>query len=139
MKTITKYDTRIEPKSCPYADGLEILIEDFTYMGNGISIKIEKEFVWDGASVPKIFWLSTMSPFMPQGRMASLIHDALYRNAIRYKVSRKKADLIFKALLLEHGVSRYVANKMYIAVKSFGWIPWKQYRKEENKKWWYIV
>lgn len=86
----------------------------------------------DGASSPRWSW--SLVGFLPTGihNPASLIHDYLYgkKGEIRdskgyfYKVSRKEADLIFKAYLVACGVKSIRVDLSYAAVRVGGWFKW---------------
>jgi hypothetical protein len=88
----------------------------------GHRIIIPKDFVFNGASIPRIFWVTTGCPFRPKYKAASLVHDYLYR----IKANRKLADLIYRQLLLDSGVGKYNAGKQYRAVRAFGGRAWKK-------------
>lgn len=73
-----------------------------------------KGFKWDGASGVK----DTSVNFYP-----AFVHDALYRlywEKVFGKRERKKADKVFKRLLIENGMSRFKAQLHYVAVRLFG-------------------
>ena len=100
----------------------ERLIFNYEVRKLGYRIIIAKGFVFDGASIPRVFWPSTGCPFRPKYRAAAVVHDYLYS----IKADRKLADQIFKQMLLDAGVSKYAASKMYLAVRMFGKIFWKK-------------
>ena len=86
-------------------------------------------FSTDGASIPRFAWITTGTPFHPKHIRAAVIHDYLYQ---RGSLKRITADRIFKAFLLADGVSKYQAFKMYLALRAFGWIAWRRYRKADR-------
>jgi len=82
-----------------------------------IHINVKEGFVYDSASIPRIFWSLIGSPFSGKYRLAAAVHDALY--ATNY-VSRKKADDMFYNIMRADGVSLWKASLMYTAVLASG-------------------
>lgn len=87
---------------------------------------IDEGFQTDGASIPRFAWITTGTPFAPEHIRAAVIHDYLYQTG---KTDRKTADQVFQAFLLTDGVSGYQAWKMFWALRLFGWIAWRRYRR----------
>lgn len=84
-------------------------------------ITVPRGFTTDFASVPRLFW--TILP--PDGTytQAAVLHDFLYHTQ---QYSRKRSDEIFleaMAVLKVWWVRRRI---IYMAVRLFGWIPWKK-------------
>lgn len=86
----------------------------------------ERRLVWvpagfetDIASIPQPLqgWLPRWGKYAS----ASVIHDYLYANRLG---TRKTADKIFYALMVEDGVAPLTAKKMYLAVRAFGGPVW---------------
>ena len=115
-----------QPWSRPYSKGLQMLERDFHYKDDLIDITIAKNSVWDGASIPKIFWFTTVSTYSPSFIKASLVHDYLYKTGL---YDKKTADKVFYKILLECGVGKYTAWKMYKAVQVGGILPYRKWRK----------
>lgn len=111
----------------PGAD-TEKLIFNYEVRKLGHRIIIPKDFVYSGASIPWVFWISTGCPFRPRYRAAALVHDYLYS----IQADRKLADQIFRQMLLDAGVSKYTAAKMYRAVRMFGWKAYKNSAHQEE-------
>jgi len=127
--------------------GSYVLDESFVYkwVGGGFNRKIivPKGFVFDLASVPRIFWTPTgISP--DRLRWTSpLIHDFLYEHKGKLPAgsyfwqpnagwkedttvwTRKNADRIFCRLMREDGISRFKRRMAYRAVRLGGYIAWK--------------
>jgi len=80
---------------------------------------IHKEFISDGASIPRFLWSTVGSPFMPKFIPAALYHDYLLTHH-RGRYSKAEIDQQFLRLLLANGVSKFRANLMYRAVRTFG-------------------
>lgn len=100
----------------------EKLIYSYEVRKLGYRIIIPKDFVFDGASIPRFLWSIIGCPFSPRFRAAALVHDYLYS----IHKGRAIADRIFRQMLLDAGVSKYTARKMFLAVWMFGR---KAYRK----------
>jgi len=137
---------RIEPH--PTIIGSYVLLENFTYKWKvnifDRKLVVPKGFVFDLASVPRIFWTPTgISPDRLRWT-APLIHDFLYEYQGRlpagsyfmktYKKvweedktqwTRKNADRIFCRLMREDGISRFNRRMAYRAVRLGGYIAWK--------------
>ena len=98
-------------------------LEDVTYKVTTntevIHITVKEGFIYDSASIPRIFWSLIGSPFSGKYRMAALIHDALY--ATNY-TTKKRADDIFYNIMINEGVAKWRASLMYTAVLAFGWV-----------------
>jgi hypothetical protein len=88
-------------------------------------ITVPKNFITDGASIPRIFW-----PIMsPSGEYfeAAIIHDFLYSLCgNKYQLTRKQADDIFNEGMKELGVKPRTRLTIYWAVRICGWYPYKK-------------
>lgn len=91
--------------------------ERYTTSVLGNDIIIEKGFVTDLATVPRIIWWF-IPPF---GRYteAAVVHDYLY---LYSELPRAKCDEVFLALMLKNNTSYYTAKIMYLGVRWFGWL-----------------
>jgi hypothetical protein len=103
-------------------EGLQAkLLEEVTYKivakTEIIHITVKEGFIYDSASIPRIFWSLIGSPFSGKYRMAALIHDALYATQL---TTREEADDIFYNIMVNEGVSVWKAKLMYTAVLAFG-------------------
>jgi hypothetical protein len=95
----------------------EFIIDEWT---------IPEGFEFDGASIPRIFWRLVKHPYVPDIIVASLVHDYLYQTSRVYP--REVVDRIYYDLARRYGVSRSRAMTMFIALRLFGWVRWKEYR-----------
>lgn len=88
------------------------------------SVYIPKGTLFDGASVPvAVHSISGMRNGHPAMLAASLLHDWLYRfHGIlpNREFTRKEADLLFKRMCLEAGLSSWRADLAYRAVRFGG-------------------
>jgi len=115
---------------------LEDYIADIPLRGRTVCIRIQKGFIWDGASVPRIARTSTYGPFHIKVVIGSLLHDFPYRfhgydvmldngAIVRINVNRKESDKILKWALGECHVGSYIRFKMYHGVRIGGRGAWK--------------
>jgi len=103
------------------------------------NIIVPAGFRTDGASIPRVFWSTTGSPFNPDFSAASLIHDFGYKHGYIYIIehgkqkflplSRKEHDKLFRDNLKIAGVGLYTRNKMYYGVRAGGWKAWNKHRR----------
>lgn len=80
---------------------------------------------WDGASIPKVFWMIIGSNTNPFYRIPSLIHDYLCLNKKSINYDRKLSTKIFEVLLKRAKVEDYKIQTMCFLVDNFqkfrGW------------------
>jgi len=118
----------IKPLLIEYTDGESYkLIEEFDYyVSEGPDaeiIRVPAGFVTDFASIPRGLW----NIFPPTGKYgkAAVIHDYIYVMGGRIPGSSKvytklDADMIFRDAMKILGVSWFVRNVMYMAVRIGG-------------------
>lgn len=96
-------------------------------LSNGDELIIEKGFLWDKSSMPKILhWL-----FAPTGKfeVAALIHDKIYKDLVE-KYSRAFADkeMLLWSKALQHTSKSSFRNFdnyfRYYGVRAVGWLAW---------------
>lgn len=103
------------------------------YSTKHIDLVVPKGFIYDGASVPR--WLWSVSGLGIDGlhRAAALVHDFIYEHQGYFEdndtgadieISRKEADLIFKKILKEVGISSHKIFMAYYGVRLFGQKAW---------------
>jgi hypothetical protein len=111
--------------------------ESWFYTIDEIDYVIEKGFIFDGASVPKLFrsWLSPMGILLIPG----LVHDYGYKNS-KIRLSngeyaetkdREYFDTIFRETAISVNGFKVLNYIAYYALRLFGWIPWKSHRKND--------
>ena len=86
---------------------------------------IPRYFESDGASVPRLFWRIVFPNSDSHATTAGICHDYIYRKQPA-DWTRKAADRMFYAMLIEFGVPLHSAFLAYVAVRIFGWIPWRE-------------
>ena len=124
----------------PYAKKLWIVTHDYLVK---LPIKVKKKkvkvnfiiprgFIFDGASVPRIFKRITNGANNPQKLVAAAVHDYIYRYG---NLSKDIGDTLFKFLLRKHYVSGFISRIMFRAVhmRLGGGIAWKGHRKRQKK------
>jgi hypothetical protein len=97
---------------------------------NNTQLVVPSGFSTDGASIPRIFWFTTGTPFSPHYMRGAIIHDYLYQTGT---FERKDSDLIMYNFLLADDTSKYNALKIYYALRVGGWYVWNKYRKMEKR------
>ena len=105
------------------------LREPFKFRICGINYTIEKGFVFDGASVPRCFWMV----LNPVGILLipGLVHDYIYRYGFLrcdddiIKYTRKQADEIFEKIAIHINGFKAINNVAYAALRGFGAANWK--------------
>ena len=102
-----------------------ILLKPVIYQINDDIFTIKKNFIYDGASIPKIFWSIIGGAFHPDFQKAALLHDYMYRESL----GKDKADFYFYEILRHCGVSKIKAKLMYLAVHWFGLKAYDDYKE----------
>ena len=110
------------------------LMKEFSYhIGSEESkevILVPKGFITDFASIPRLFWSIIGHPTGRYGKSA-VIHDFLYATQT---TTRRRADKIFLEAMKVLKVSWWRRRAMWIAVRSWAWIPWNHHQKKLKKK-----
>jgi hypothetical protein len=82
-------------------------------------ILCQKNYDWDGASIPFGFRWLIGAKGSPQFLVPSMVHDKLCENHSFVKNDRYLSSLIFRELLIAYGVGKFKANVMFNAVDNF--------------------
>jgi hypothetical protein len=109
----------------PYRDKY-ILLEDY----QDETITVPRGFVFNGCSIPSLFYMLIGTPFDPRFIRGALVHDWLYTI---HCYDKEKADNIFYINLRSSKVARWKAKLMKNAVAMFGGISWKN-NKDDLKE-----
>ena len=104
------------------------VLEPLVYDNGLVIIQVNPKFDFDGASIPKALWSVIGSPMTGGYQRAGCLHDALY--ASEY-FPREVCDKLFLEAMKSDGVSYIKRTAMYNAVRLFGWMVWKEHKKEE--------
>jgi hypothetical protein len=108
------------------------VVEDYTYAADEYRITAPKGFVYDRASIPRIFW--TIIDKDDLSNVPPLFHDLLYRNGGRLEqhlvspfrtFERREADDLFLELMQKTGVRTWRAKAAYQAVRKFAGSHWR--------------
>jgi hypothetical protein len=115
------------------------VVEDFYYTYKGFELVIPKGFIFDGASIPRIFWTF----LHPTGLLLipSMFHDFAYAHdflwqrlhgfRIKYKEGAGKGfwDLLFMHLGQQINGVHFVNLIAWSALTLGGWLAWLSKRK----------
>ncbi|HEY0323480.1 MAG TPA: DUF1353 domain-containing protein [Pyrinomonadaceae bacterium] len=110
------------------------VVEDYTYLSKagGYSITALKGFIYDRASIPRIFWLIIDKDDL--SNVPPLFHDLLYRHGGVLPANqvlptrtflRKDVDDLFLELMRKSGVKSWRCQLAYQAVRNFSGFAWK--------------
>jgi hypothetical protein len=109
------------------------VVEDYTYRFGNHSITAWREFTYDRASIPRVFWVLIDKDSL--SNVAPLFHDLLYRHEGELpnnrvspyrKYTRKEADDLFYELMSRCGVSYPRRVAAYRAVRELAASSWKK-------------
>ena len=102
--------------------------EPLVYDNGLLIIQVNPKFDFDGASIPRGLWSIVGSPMTDGYQRAGCLHDALY--ASEY-FDRQMCDDLFLEAMESDGVGYFKRYSMYWAVRSFGWMVWRDHKEEE--------
>lgn len=100
----------------PFQGYTYVTCTDIYFQIDDQTFKIEKGFITDLATIPRIYWPITSPAYSPL-ICPAIIHDWFYRQNI---FKREKVDLIFYTMLKSNGVPALEASTMYYFVRLFG-------------------
>ena len=112
-----------QPLNIPISKNKYKLAESYIYR----DITVPKDFVYDGASVPRMLW--SIIGLRPDGliRAAATVHDWLYSTSGvtgSRSYTRAESDMIFYDLMVLAEISEGKCKVAYWAVKYFGKPSW---------------
>lgn len=122
---ITPWDnaeTKKDVLKYPYINNKELtvtILDTRDVMEIEYKFSIEKEYTWDGASIPKAFWRVIGANTNNQFLLASLIHDVLCENHEYVNYDRYLSSRIFERLLFVAGVGSAKRWAMFHCVDNF--------------------
>jgi hypothetical protein len=101
--------------------------------GEDFTLTIPPGFKTDLASVPRILWVLVARDELSFG--GPIAHDFLYQCGgvppagtcypSTKTFTRREVDALFSSLMREFGVVPWRRRAAWLAVRLFGWIPWK--------------
>lgn len=123
-------DDRNQCKNCRQSQCIDKarqvrLLEDTVYFLPGFGkLTVRAGFVFDGASIPAVFWATKGHPLSHNHLRSSLLHDALYAAQV---LDRATADKLFLDFM-HHAdcVDWYTRSTIYSAVRTCGGKAWKE-------------
>lgn len=82
-------------------------------------VRIPAGFTFDGATIPKVFWLIIGTPFDPRFQLAACIHDWFCVKSVEFKdyQARVIGDATFFKLLADAKVPKWKRALMYVGVR----------------------
>lgn len=80
---------------------------------------IRKDYCWDGATIPRLFWRLIGSKTESEFLIPSMIHDVLCENHSYVNNDRYFADRVFERLLYVSGVPAFNRWLMFHSVDNF--------------------
>lgn len=107
------------------------VVDDYTYARGAVRIEVKKDFVFDGASIPRALWSLIGAPQAGKHAHASLLHDNLYvykalvRNGLAVDVTRRQADDLMLVVMKEDGVAWWRRNVIHRGVRLGGGHVWR--------------
>lgn len=96
----------------PYVNKTKVLFE-IDYLGTVYIIDIPKNYRWDGASIPRIFWRIIGPKGDTTFLNASMVHDIICENKYLVAYDRQLSSIILREMLLASGVAKWRAIIMY--------------------------
>ncbi len=114
----------------PLGDGKNFVVaRDFIARLDGLTIVVKRGFITDLTSIPRIFWW-ILDRWGKYG-FAAVVHDFLYWMQFT-EIPKARADLIFYRLMIMSGTPKLTARVIYLAVKYFGGIAWRNNAKQKK-------
>jgi hypothetical protein len=98
------------------------LDKDWMFSIDNRNIWVPKDYVCDGASIPRGFWFFVGSPFDPINIVGAWAHDYLY---LTHLVNRETADEVGFQIWRQAGMGLGKARIMWSAVRSCASFAWK--------------
>lgn len=134
---MSKIHAALRPIVRPYDENRYIVVDTWHYTCPyfGIEILAKAGFIFDGASIPRLFWTTTGSPFLPQYLGPALAHDKLFKDGTDRHgntVTMKQANQLMEYGLQMNHVSGYQRFKIYRGLQLpiiGGCRAWDRYRE----------
>ena len=108
------------------SDHIWRLVGNYQATSLGVVVAVEAGFLFDGASIPRLFWRVIGHPMMGRPLPAVLLHDALYASHL---TDREMADMIFFDMLARNSVPLAKRWTMFYAVRACGGFAWRRSSK----------
>lgn len=105
------------------------LTAPFRFKDGDIDITVPAFFTTDFNSVPRPLWVWFPPWEAPE---AGIVHDYLYR--VPEKRSRADCDAIHRRVMEIKGERASKRRLVWLGIRSGGWKPWNQYRREDSQR-----
>lgn len=113
----------IEKKPFINKKELHVILYDYDTIAK-YTFTIPKDYIWDGASIPRFFWRLIGSKTDPRFLIPSLIHDVLCENHSYVNNDRYFADKVFERLLHVSDVPAFSRWLMFHSVDNYQKFLW---------------
>ena len=120
------------------------VVEDYYFWFNGCHLFIPRGFIFDGASIPRVFW-SILSPtglllipglFHDYGYRYDYLWEMLPEGPKKYMPAAGKAywDKMFLQIGEEVNEVHFANGVAWLALKLCGWVSWYSKRKSNDRQ-----
>lgn len=106
------------------------LYEDQEFHVCGFRFIILKDFMYDGASIPKLLWGLVGSPFTGCYTTGALVHDLCYKTKV---LPKSQSDIIFRVLMDRKEVPEFKKEVIYNSVRCFGHRAYNKPAEQKDK------
>ena len=103
------------------------LDSDWSFFIDDKPIWIPKDYYYDGASIPRLFWSVIGSPFEPDLQAPALAHDWLY---LTHLTDRATADETIFQLMTQATINTIRTHLIWGAVRGFASFAWTNNAKD---------
>ena len=114
-------------------DGGWLLTSDWPFTIEEGRFVVPKGTLTDLASIPRFLWWLPGFACFELGSQGPVAHDWAYSHggqvAPQIRLTRRRADLLFRRLMRADGVGRFRAGVAWAAVRGFGFLAWHRLRK----------
>lgn len=117
------FETDLVLRHWPMEDDWEVIQPLHYLTADGDLIVVPVGYRTDLASVPRMARM-IVNPAHPQIRRSAVVHDYMYSD-LTHMFTRAEADNLFRASLLEDGMSSHLAWLVWMAVRVGGRGNWR--------------
>ena len=103
----------------------EPLLVEIVWLEETFKFNIPSGYEWDGASIPKLFWLIIGSKYNPEFLVPSLLHDVLCENHHYVNNNRYLSTIVLERCLKVSGVASWRRWAMKHSVDNWQKLCWK--------------
>ena len=111
-------EVKKDKKKKPYLNKKRVMWT-INYLGQQYCFVIEKDYRWNGANIPRVFWFIIGSMGESDFLDASMIHDKMCENPEIVGYDRQLSSIIFREVLKGAGVGKVRAQTMYVSVDNY--------------------